>query len=156
MGRQIIDINVIVFGLVQRAKTKTGFRRGKGKTKFPRQWQFCNETSLTGKLWTLGLGLPLLPKALTEPCTRLEADPERIRLHRKSGHERVAGRVQVALRFFVVVERVNVDAVERLSRGEKILDFARAPGNAWADALSRAPAHFFEQADTGRVFQRRH
>ena len=112
----------------------------------------CSGTSLTGKLWTLGLG-PLLPKALAEPCARFKADPERIRLHREPGHERVAGRVQVALCFFVVVERVDVDAVERLARGEQILDFARAPGDAGADALSGAPAHLFEQADAGRVFQ---
>jgi hypothetical protein len=36
----------------------------------------------------------------------------------------------VALRFLVVIEGVNVDAIDRLSRGEQILDFSRAPGDA--------------------------
>jgi hypothetical protein len=62
----------------------------------------------------------------------------------------------VALRFLIIVERVNVDAIDRLSRGEQILDLSRAPGDAWTDTLSGAPTHLFEQTNSGRVFRRGH
>jgi hypothetical protein len=109
MGRRIININVIVFGLVQSAKTETGFRRGGGETK---SIGVCNnETLLTRKVWALGLRA-LLPKALDEPRSRFKADSMCIRLHQNSWHDCVAWRIQVTLRLLVIIQCVNVDAIE--------------------------------------------
>jgi len=51
----------------------------------------------------------------------------------------------VTLRFFIVIERVDVDPIDRLPRGEQILNLPRAPSDTRADTLPRTPAHLFEQ-----------
>ena len=108
MGHRIINVNVIVFGFVQSAKTETGFVGEREKLNERRPH---NETLLTRKFWALGVRV-FLPKALCEPRPSFEADSMCICLHRKARHECVAWWIQVAFRLLVIIQCVNVDAID--------------------------------------------